>query len=85
MPDWRGPVRTTAGNSVTAFLRSGSNERLMYSEPITGYYAFEMHIVKRICVQDSGTIYLEAILSIPVRFPIEKGIGNRSILCRNGS
>ena len=44
----------------------------MYSEFTTRYYAFEMHIIERICVQDSGTIYLEAILSIPVRAPIEK-------------
>ena len=69
----RCPVRITAGNSEAAFLRSGSNERLMYSESITGYYAFEMHIIKSTCAQDSSAVYLEAIWSIPVRFPIEKG------------
>ena len=72
LPDWRGPVRITAGNSEAAFLSSGFNERLMYSESMTGYYAFEMHVIKSTCVQDSGAVHLEAILSIPMRLPIEK-------------
>ena len=44
----------------------------MYSESMTGYYAFEMHVIKSTCVQDSGAVHLEAILSIPMRLPIEK-------------
>ena len=42
LPAWRGPVRTTAGNSTAAFLRTGSSERLMYVLHITGNYAIEM-------------------------------------------
>lgn len=30
LPDWRGPVRTTAGISDAAFLRTGSKDLGMY-------------------------------------------------------
>ena len=57
----------------------------MYCESITGYYAFEMHVIKITCVQDSGAVHLEAILSIPVRLPIGGGMRQVTVSFNTGA
>ena len=48
-PDCRGPVRTTAGNSLLAVWRTGSTERSIYGlpRPIGSNYAFIMHYSRK--------------------------------------